>query len=878
MQARPHQRPHLERTPSDGLARAAGEYTPEVSPLDQFINRGRQLKKELQNTEPNKQSHLSPYSRVGNPFIDEPDPQDGPRRRPSLDRKMPEYPRFSTITNDSFGDRDSMYSNDRDSTILGAFSFGFNPKTAPPDVQMAPKTVIHEFHSGRQSVRPTISHTQLEDEVEQKPEPQVTRHQHTEAITGDTRGLAKSKPPPLEEERSLPTPITFFTPPTPKASRNPEHFPSQVDRSEIRTGSPSDPSKSLSAISRSQSQPPIHRQVFPPIRKGSNGDRHPPRIDSAYDRKQYPPRSDSQTPSPTNLGFPMRKGSGDSARFPPPTRMGSNNGLLQFRPPPRELDKKYQPSSRRDSDASESKYIPYRQELGDSSLSRQESRNDRVLDPNMHSLNVMPENLGIRIPSPDNMGRDSPPGQNNRVPSPSSYSPTPWMIERSPSAASDVNSIYSVGGTRSTRPSFNFSRPMSSRPSIDSQTRPSIDIPAHLRPGQANDESMLTPVSSTEEPGEMSDNQGGLANSYIYTKFDLPRGRSLERESLVFDDSGSPIQAHHNRAPTQNQQPQNQPQNSNTQGNKPILSQSPPKNQPSKNQNMNFPPNPQHVQASSSGQHLSPHSLSPISPRPSIAPPPSNRQFSGPSKSTTPTFGPPKSPRLHAAPAANISPDEHLEIGIDLHEKGSLQESTYHLRCAAHGGHPTGMLLYALACRHGWGMRPNQKEGVSWLKKVTQLASSEVADDEKGVTKVAFIEKQGRRAQFALSIYELGVSHLNGWGTELDKGLALNCFEIAGKWGDPDALSEAGFCYANGVGTKKDLKKAAKFYRMAEAKGVNMVGNSWIWKDKYLDNEDRAALKLKKEGGGGSGSLSGSVSGATAAAQAKKDGGLFSRK
>ena len=140
----------------------------------------------------------------------------------------------------------------------------------------------------------------------------------------------------------------------------------------------------------------------------------------------------------------------------------------------------------------------------------------------------------------------------------------------------------------------------------------------------------------------------------------------------------------------------------------------------------------------------------------------------------------PKSPRLHVTPAANLSPDEHLEMGIDMHEKGSLQESTYHLRLAAHAGHPTGMLLYALACRHGWGMRPNQKEGVSWLKKVTQLASDEVADDENGVTKSAYVEKQGRRAQFALSIYELGVSHLNGWGTEMDKGLALNCFEIAG--------------------------------------------------------------------------------------------------
>lgn len=67
-------------------------------------------------------------------------------------------------------------------------------------------------------------------------------------------------------------------------------------------------------------------------------------------------------------------------------------------------------------------------------------------------------------------------------------------------------------------------------------------------------------------------------------------------------------------------------------------------------------------------------------------------------------------------------------------------------------------------------------------------------------------------------------------------------------WGDPDALSEAGFCYAHGVGCKKDLKKSARLYRAAEAKGVNMVGNSWIWKDKYLDEEEKAAKKQKKDG------------------------------
>jgi TPR repeat protein len=116
-----------------------------------------------------------------------------------------------------------------------------------------------------------------------------------------------------------------------------------------------------------------------------------------------------------------------------------------------------------------------------------------------------------------------------------------------------------------------------------------------------------------------------------------------------------------------------------------------------------------------------------------------------------------------------------------------------------------------------------------------------MADDEgqgKEGKAADIAERKTRKAQFALSIYELGVSHMNGWGIEQDKILALRCFEIAASWGDVDALAEAGFCYAQGIGCKKDLKKAAKYYREAEAKGMSMVGNSWIHKAKYDDDKD----------------------------------------
>jgi len=174
--------------------------------------------------------------------------------------------------------------------------------------------------------------------------------------------------------------------------------------------------------------------------------------------------------------------------------------------------------------------------------------------------------------------------------------------------------------------------------------------------------------------------------------------------------------------------------------------------------------------------------------------------------------------------------EDHLERGIELHQEGALQESTYHFRLAAKAGHPTAMLLYALACRHGWGMKQNAAEGVLWLQHAVNSAQHEVAEDVDTLKSGNQVDSSRRRthmAQFALSVYELGMSHMNGWGVAQDKALGLRCFEIAGNWGDADALSQAALCYAEGIGCRRDMKKAAKLYRMAEAKGVTVAGNSW---------------------------------------------------
>ncbi|KAI0204706.1 hypothetical protein F4808DRAFT_307345 [Astrocystis sublimbata] len=420
--------------------------------------------------------------------------------------------------------------------------------------------------------------------------------------------------------------------------------------------------------------------------------------------------------------------------------------------------------------------------------------------------------------------------------------------QRSPSISSEASAPLP-------KPSFNFSRPLSraGTPTVDGPSRQasSDSHPSFI----LADDTAHTPVSMHSEAfAEGFPTSGEGAPSYIYSKYSLPRGKSLQRNSAHFHDGDSPsfstsfwespaMSAGNRQAPPS---PPSRPSSSSSRYQDGAVMGESLIGRPS-------------MERSKLSTEMTADGVSPTTGRPSTSSRPSvdiprGRTLTSathdpvPARARTPvsvttsdsasTIKPARSQHSSAPTAAEMTPEEHLAKGIKCHEEGSVKESTYHLRLAANGGDPTGMLLYALACRHGWGMRPNQREGVQWLRKAADIVSAEIADDEDHAKEGKmgdFMERKTRKAQFALSIYELGVSHMNGWGIEQDKALALRCFEISGSWGDVDALTEAGFCYAQGVGCKKDLKKSAKFYRMAEAKGVVMPGNSWIHKAKYSD-------------------------------------------
>ena len=442
---------------------------------------------------------------------------------------------------------------------------------------------------------------------------------------------------------------------------------------------------------------------------------------------------------------------------------------------------------------------------------------------------------------------------------------SPWMqpTNRSPSAMSD----RSMNGVQRR----NFSRPLSSagnkqdvypRPSLDSrssfETRPSTDLPhrqhsvtsesTHPSSGppsrQASQDEARTPFA-TALPRQLDSANGDYfddsrpTTSYTYRKYDLPRGMNVERGSRGTRESWLHKQfTWDNEFDLEHKQQQQQAQQRERTMSDGAGIEPPQARVASPATSERLPPE-RHERLGRDGAKSSANRSRSADPKAFEKAKAIHR--SSPSvkthgtDSTDRTIKP--TPLHERSPSAELTPDEHLDIGIQTHSDGQLNKSTYHLRLAAKAGLPTAMLLYALACRHGWGMRPNQAEGVMWLRKAIDSAGLEVADVEATLSSAAkdknadpvtaASERRHRKAQFALAIYELGISYMNGWGCAKDKPLAVRCFEVAGSWGDCDALAEAGFCYTQGLGCKKDLKRAAALYRKAAEGGMSMAGNSW---------------------------------------------------
>jgi TPR repeat protein len=176
---------------------------------------------------------------------------------------------------------------------------------------------------------------------------------------------------------------------------------------------------------------------------------------------------------------------------------------------------------------------------------------------------------------------------------------------------------------------------------------------------------------------------------------------------------------------------------------------------------------------------------------------------------------------------SNLS-DHDVKEAIGHYEKNELEKGTSILKSAAENKSPVGLLLYGIALRHGWGVKEDQNSAFYYLQKAAELAVIDINSEQKELS-----YKEALKPELAVTLFELGNCFRHGWGVVKNKQTAAYYFEYAAKLGDPDAQLELALCYKIGDGVKKNKKEAAKYYRLAHNQGVSVMGNSWIFKEKY---------------------------------------------
>ncbi|MBW0513468.1 hypothetical protein O181_053183 [Austropuccinia psidii MF-1] len=189
-----------------------------------------------------------------------------------------------------------------------------------------------------------------------------------------------------------------------------------------------------------------------------------------------------------------------------------------------------------------------------------------------------------------------------------------------------------------------------------------------------------------------------------------------------------------------------------------------------------------------------------------------------------------------------FNPREYIRKGIEAHQSNDLAFSAICFeRCAKeNGGCGTGMILWALSLRHGWGCEVDRNKAFGWLllalqcllRRLHQLKlerqdymKNSAVDKEsnnlvspvaaKHLRKRVKLEKEvlGTTSELLLTLYELGQCLMHGWGCRKDKKAAVDYYKVAAILGDEDAQKgkdSPTLMYWIRPGNQKKLQKRCK--------------------------------------------------------------------
>ncbi|KAK5095950.1 hypothetical protein LTS08_007832 [Lithohypha guttulata] len=185
--------------------------------------------------------------------------------------------------------------------------------------------------------------------------------------------------------------------------------------------------------------------------------------------------------------------------------------------------------------------------------------------------------------------------------------------------------------------------------------------------------------------------------------------------------------------------------------------------------------------------------------------------------------------RTYALQNNNAKTVDAFQEAMRLRDEGDMFSATEKLKDLAELGNVPSQNMYALSLRHGWGCPRNDTLALAYHVTAAGLSimlENSIQREEKWFT-------TSTKDQLRLALFEIASSKRWGWGCAIDAKDAKAFYAAASNLDDVDAMQELAWCCLTGFGGKKDKFVAAQYLRLAEKSGSKVIGNTWIWKEKY---------------------------------------------
>lgn len=233
-----------------------------------------------------------------------------------------------------------------------------------------------------------------------------------------------------------------------------------------------------------------------------------------------------------------------------------------------------------------------------------------------------------------------------------------------------------------------------------------------------------------------------------------------------------------------------------------------------------------------------------------------------------------------------VSLESRTKQAIQLRSMGNHREASYQLQLAANipNNYPKAMYLYAMGLRFGQGVKQNDGLSLKWLCKCILVSTSlthnpgelniyvgklnELQPEDlvrilsrdmdaasldpikmfDHFSSIPTAELQKVKANStklsnttANAYHEIGNALVNGWGFGAKDELeGIRFLSKAASLGFVNSMIQLGEMWGSkSKAHKKDYYLSAAWLRLSELFGSKSIGNSWIYKDKYVDSKHK---------------------------------------